>query len=349
MKSVRLFLRPFGDTRQNALFETGPTVGKMPVSLHARSESSPPGGFEIVDNIQKADFVVIPHSVRRVSPILKGHIEETIALAAQYHKEVIVFVRGDLSHDVHIENVIVFKPSIYKHDKRAKEVIFASLARDLSLETPIALRHKSGKPSVSFCGYAGFPFLKTRLKYLAKNAWLDFTSVILQQPELRAYKRGIYFRRASLAQLASDSRIDTRFIIRRAFFHQAGLDPIHMRQEYLKNMSDADFVLCPKGDGNYSMRFYEALSLGKIPILIDTDMILPFEHIIDYSQCIVRVHHTRLHSLPDILVEFYNSISDEAFVDMQQNARRIYLEYLRYDVYFGRALQFLKEKGPEAL
>lgn len=349
MKSVSLFLRPFGDIRKNALFETGPTVEKMSISLHPRNEPSPSRGFEIVDNIEKADFVAIPHSVRRIAPLFKKHIEETITLADQYHKEVIVFVRGDLSHDVHIENAIVFKPSIYKHDKRAKEVIFASLARDLSLETPVVLRHKSDKPSVSFCGYAGFPFLKTHLKYLAKNAWLDFTSVILQQPELCAYKRGIYFRRVSLTRLASDSRIDTRFIVRKAFFHQTGLDPGHMRQEYLKNMSDADFVLCPKGDGNYSMRFYEALSLGKIPILIDTDMILPFEQIIDYSRCIVRVPHTQLHSLPEILVEFYNSISDQVFVDMQQNARRVYLEYLRYDVYFGRVLQFLKEKGPEAL
>ena len=38
-----------------------------------------------------------------------------------------------------------------------------------------------------------------------------------------------------------------------------------------------------RGAGNFSYRFYETLMMGRIPIFIDTDCVLPFEELINFS------------------------------------------------------------------
>jgi hypothetical protein len=35
------------------------------------------------------------------------------------------------------------------------------------------------------------------------------------------------------------------------------------------------YVLCPRGCENYSFRLYEALRFGRVPVIVDTDMVLP--------------------------------------------------------------------------
>ena len=42
-----------------------------------------------------------------------------------------------------------------------------------------------------------------------------------------------------------------------------------------------------RGAGNFSYRFYEALSFGRIPILIDTDTLLPLQTKIEWSEHII--------------------------------------------------------------
>ena len=49
------------------------------------------------------------------------------------------------------------------------------------------------------------------------------------------------------------------------------------------------FMMSSRGGGNYSVRFYEALRSGRIPVLLESDMIFPFEEEIDWGEiCICR-------------------------------------------------------------
>lgn len=48
---------------------------------------------------------------------------------------------------------------------------------------------------------------------------------------------------------------------------QGGID-----EEYYQIMASSNFTLCPSGDAAYSMRFYEAIMAGSIPILNDEDL-----------------------------------------------------------------------------
>ena len=44
----------------------------------------------------------------------------------------------------------------------------------------------------------------------------------------------------------------------------------NLLKEYESSLGNSDYVLCPRGFGNTSIRFYESLSAGRIPILVDS-------------------------------------------------------------------------------
>ena len=69
----------------------------------------------------------------------------------------------------------------------------------------------------------------------------------------------------------------------------ANLERKIARPGFVRNMKQSDYVLCARGAGNFSIRFYETLALGRIPLYIDTNAPLPFEDSIDWDRYLVRV------------------------------------------------------------
>jgi hypothetical protein len=118
-------------------------------------------------------------------------------------------------------------------------------------------------------------------------------------------------------------------------------DPAQARQEYIDNMLSSDLALVVKGDGNYSYRFYEALSLGRVPLFIDTDCVLPLDDVIDYDSFIFRVPYSDIHRLGSILREEWNAWQDAEFQSMQRDAREAYQTYLRPDRFLRYAIENL--------
>jgi hypothetical protein len=118
-----------------------------------------------------------------------------------------------------------------------------------------------------------------------------------------------------------------------------------VREEYIQNIVNSDFVLAPKGDANFSSRFYETLSLGRIPVLIDTDMVLPFADAIAYDEFVVRVPFADIAHTGDYILKFYESHSDAEWQEAGKKARAAYEQYLRFDRYMNRALPLLRDRG----
>ena len=93
-------------------------------------------------------------------------------------------------------------------------------------------------------------------------------------------------RRALLRAIRKHPDIEDNFIIRKRFWGGKPGDS-RLQSEFFENIRDSHFTVCCRGAGNFSMRFYQTLSCGRIPILIDTDMILPFENEIDWRERVV--------------------------------------------------------------
>jgi hypothetical protein len=104
-------------------------------------------------------------------------------------------------------------------------------------------------------------------------------------------------------------------------------------QAYLRHMQEVTYVLCPRGIENFSYRFYEALKFGRVPVLIDTETVLPDG--IDWEPLIVRVPYDRLNDIGDIITADYVSRSAADFAARQNLAFKT-IEELQSDRWLNR-------------
>jgi hypothetical protein len=103
-----------------------------------------------------------------------------------------------------------------------------------------------------------------------------------------------------------------------------GKDYDELRASYLDQMEDTKFAFCPRGRGLNSIRFFEALRMGRIPVLIADDAKLPLEWIIDYNSFVVRVPE---HDVISAKSHIQRWLEDHDIVDASLEARRVSWEY----------------------
>lgn len=317
------------------------------------------GGVVFVDDLQSADYVLYPHALKsKCDSAMIACIRRARDTALAQGKTLVVFIGGDLSHNIFLDGVVVCKGSQYRSLMRENEVLIPPFAEDLGAQAGVELRTKSGLPTVSFCGWAGFKSMWARVKYVTRLAAIILLA--FARPSVTVYKKGVYWRRRAMRVLAGVQDIKTHFIVRRSFSGNSktiDLDTDRARREYVDSIAASDYVLAPKGDGNFSVRFYEALSLGRLPILIDTDTPLPLEHEIQYDRFIVRVPYQQVSQIGEYVLRHYAAMDEEAFRQAQRDARQAYEQFLRYDVFFEqlfssqeftRALASLKKRDTTA-
>ncbi len=96
--------------------------------------------------------------------------------------------------------------------------------------------------------------------------------------------------------------------------------PIAQQQKYKALYKDilgrSRFSLCPRGYEPGSIRFWESLHAGAIPILIADNYRLP--EIFDWNTCVIRVSEKDFAKRPEIIVDIINSISPEKELAMRQ-------------------------------
>lgn len=303
------------------------------------TQNLPPNFFETeverVTDAAKADVIVLSNNFKDpLTAHAQAYVKNYADLGAQLHIPVCAFSLGDLTSQAILDpRVHVLRFSLYKSEAAPLDVSMPSLIEDRA-SGGITLRTKADTPCVSFCGQTGYKTKKQWLKYYAKVFIGSLRALV--KPLARAHIVGVYWRRAAMAACSRSPLVDTLFITRSTYSgikKTIELDPAQARREYLDSIVNSDFVLAPKGDGNYSNRFLEALSLGRIPVLIDTDTVLPFEDSIDYSRIVVRVPMNRVGETPRYIREFYDALTNEEWQERQRLARTIFETLLRQDAF----------------
>ncbi|MDP3725797.1 MAG: exostosin family protein [bacterium] len=320
-------------------------------------EGEAPFNFlKVVSNPKDADFLLLPHnhfSLKRTSPrdadLLLSHL---LACAEQYKKKILIFEQADSDEHIDVPHSYIFRYSQYGYKKRENEIITPpyplhdrsfKLAeyREKTWKEIIPTREKSDKPIVSFCGWADFPSLYRECTYRARVFLAHVKKYIFRDPHAILHLRGLYFRRKAMRSLSNSSRIHTNFLMRKSYAAQKISDDAE--REYIESILNAHFVLAPKGNGNASVRFFEALSLGRFPILINTDCELPLKNHIPYDKFVVTVDHTRMEDAELAILDFYNSLSNEEFKKRQKMAREAF-ELLRPGSFLKIVLSELKQR-----
>src|SRR5262249_49503141 len=127
----------------------------------------------------------------------------------------------------------------------------------------------------------------------------------------------------ALSVLESSKLVDTRFIIRNDFLGPTVINQKSdnatmarkIRQDYVHNIVDTDYTLCARGMGNYSIRLFETLACGRIPIFIDTDCPLPYEFLVHWKNYVVWVDERDIGRIDQVVAEYHASLSPVEFVE----------------------------------
>lgn len=289
---------------------------------------------DLVSTPEEADYILLPHNYSSLQG-RERYIREQAKLADKLSKKLLVFWHGDSDRPVHLPNAIIFRTSQYGYKQQINEVMMPAYTEDL-LDSELDVRAKrDAKPIVGFCGWADYKNTKNRIGTTVKNTAVN-TLRLTGNHNIGARRKGITLRMQAIEQLKKSGLVEPNFIIRSSYSGNSKTiktDAKQARKEYVQNMIDSDYALVVKGDGNYSYRFYEALSLGRIPVLLDTDCLLPLEDVINYDECVLRVDYKNMDHLGAIIAEHYDSMSPEEFVSMQRKAREVFEKYLSTESY----------------
>lgn len=285
--------------------------------------------FSLTDDPQSADYFLLPYefSFLKNDMIKSEQLEE---LAKKHNKKIIVFFNSDSDQDIPVENAIVFRTSFFKSSRKANEFAFPGWSIDfmkLKEKNESNEGSKPEKPSISYCGY---------IDHFSYNEVFSISNLIkkIKSRWKSADKIGPAIRGKAVRLMVKDKRITTNFIIRNGFW-APGMDKKQARNEYVDNIFRSDYALVARGAGNFSYRLFEVLSCGKIPVFINTDSVLPFDHIIDWKKYMVWIDEKDINQIAGKLVSFHERLSDREFGELKKNCRNLYEEWVSPSGFFS--------------
>jgi hypothetical protein len=264
------------------------------------------------------------------------YMQEAIECAKKAGVKLLVFAYGDSTEPIQIDNAIIFRSSAYTSTLLPNEVVMPAFVEDIGMEAGLTWRAKDAIiPTIGFTGWVRFPNLKQELKYQYK-IWRTRVAIwrgLTPAPSLQ----GLHYRRKSIAAINKATKCTGRFIMRGSYSGHAKTieaDPAVMRKQFIDSITEADLSLVVRGDGNFSLRFFEVLSLGRIPVFVDTETPLPLSTEINYDDCMIRVPHERIADIEEIVATAWQSWSPAEYTRRQQLARTLFETKLRPDIFF---------------
>ena len=242
----------------------------------------------IITSIDDCDYIVsskIPYGT-----INCGIIQDALHFYKGVNKRVIVFMLSDYNEPLDVpSNVLFFRAGMYRSHRKPNEYLIPYIwAADGLGDRFEPLPKRTIHPLVGFCGtMTSHP---CRIQHINK---------IQMRPNIKK-----------------------KFIIRSEYWAGKPHDK-QVIHEFVNNIKDTHFTLSSRGAGNWSARFYQVLYLGRIPIVVDSDIMMPFEDKINWRDIIVFCDSDN--ELTDCITHFW---STKDIVHAQMKCKEIYDTYL---------------------
>jgi len=282
-------------------------------------------GFETITDLKRANeaqFIVFPEMVWNI--FQKGMFKDTLSNVYKHiknnnilpqNKDITTFVVSHilseyfkkLEHDLNLKNkkrlvfiildnttpfsdlknTLIFRTSLFKSKQLTYEQVMPIIWKKKLSGVCYEPLPKTQKPKVGFCGC------------LHTNPY-----------------------RKKVCDSIDPQLIEKNYILREKFQGSEIKDKTQRKEDFYNNIKETHFTLCPRGAGNFSIRFYQTLSCGRIPVLLDTDSVLPFENEIDWNNLIVRIYD--MNTINRKIIEYYEK---NDIVKKQEECYRIFQEY----------------------
>ena len=293
--------------------------------------------LEYCKNQSDADFFLLPFTWNYYFD--RGNIRDAMVLIEEYrqwNKPIYTWVGGDYSYRIPEGNFILFCHSGYQSIRRKNEHAYPVIIRDpldYLNSAGIKILPKEQKPKIGFCGLANKNLIDGSWRAGKNSMFKLMNSIMKPYLNLSHPISGTGLRGEAIKLLSSSNDVITNFLIR----SKSGGQKINTEKnklEFWENMLASPYILCIRGTGNYSARLYEALALGRIPIFVNTDCILPLDEKINWDQHCVIVNETDLDSLDEIIMDFHNNLSSNGYCELQRANRELWVNDLTFHGFF---------------
>jgi hypothetical protein len=233
-------------------------------------------------------------------------IQKALNQYKNLNKKVVVFLISDFVKKLNIpNNVFLFRTSLYKSNQQKNEYLLPYIWEGFN-ESFTGLE-KTEKPIVGFCG---------------------------------TVKNNTGKRQSCINKLTASNCITPNFITKQSFWggnpHDATLI-----EDFKTNILHSHLTLSNRGAGNFSMRFYQVLSLGRIPVLLDSDMVFPFEDQINWDEVCIKAKTEK--ELIAKIPTWWKSRSNDEVKQIQLRCKKIYDDFIQPKSFGNRITSFLIE------
>lgn len=208
--------------------------------------------------------------------------------AINHNKKIVIFFGNDNDSSYNIPNKMGIVFRSSGLLSEAKDNVFGLPTINLDL---FSKNYISKKLSISFCGYFGSDILEYQTRITVVNKFLK-----------EIPKKCDFIINSSWGYLNEPLR-------------------------FYKNIRNNLYGLCIRGGGNFSFRLGEVLMMGRIPILIDTNCILPFKNLIPYDTNFIRIPIQEIDSMVNIIENYHESHTEEELIQIQKENRVIWETY----------------------
>lgn len=251
------------------------------------------------DDPQKAEFILFPYYLQGLITKLDYNGITEYIRKLPYFKEYgtrHIFFRPDDNYNPLMINSLVFKQSMDYSDTEPGGIAFPYFVENF--RNRLHFNFAEIQNHTNFIGFIG--------------------SSSLRLPVLKSFLAN--------SKLRSEIVVFDRF-----FYHTDEESKKKHRELYLNAIKNSFTTLCPAGTGKNTIRFFETLSFGRIPVLISDNCALPFEKEIDYSQIIIRIEEKDARFSSEIVGQWFSSKTENEIIETCKLARKTWEEYFYYE------------------
>lgn len=306
--------------------------------------------FSIIDTLEKSDVAVLTMSWNYY--VNKNKENSAVSFVKKCEiagKKVLIWNAGDYGVKIpKFKNAIIFRESGYRSKFSKNEHTLPSFIKDplktyYQISAPIELP-KTRKPVLGFCGQARSSKTKA-LKELGLISLRNMKYYLgLSKNEPQELLPSSYLRGRILDYCEQSVKIETNFIRRKKYragvTSQKEMHPTTI--EFYDNLKNSAYIICVRGGGNFSVRFYEALAMGRIPVFVDTHSSVPFYDIIPWKNHVVWVKYKDRKNVAQKIYDFHQNLSESDFIQLQWNNRKLWEDKLTLGAFFSDVLKVEK-------
>ena len=305
--------------------------------------------YVIVEDANSADIFISPLEYTYALKFYNREVIDIHNKAKSLKKNLWVYSGGDFGFSLKDKTIYNFRLSGFHSKLNERTIIMPSFINDpykAHLNSSFKTLDKVDSPKIGFVGHANTgakKYFKELLSYIKSNVK---RILFKEKKDYQSFYPSSIKRASYLNALSKSKELKSNFILRKSY--RAGVrtakEKLLTTNEFYNNLYTNPYTFCLRGAGNFSVRFYETLAVGRIPILINTDCRLPLSGVIDWNQHSLIIDESEDDRMVEKIIEFHNQLDDKAFAQLQESNRLLWKNYLNREAFFKVVHDSFKNK-----